>query len=91
MTPSQYIRSKGLPSLVHVANKVKKDPRTLYKWYHNNFALFEIVVKGCVAEMLADRFYPPSPIATIFTCRTPYDDVKRGDAVRLTSVHSMIC
>lgn len=50
MTPSQYIKSKGLPSLVYVAGKVNKDPRTIYKWYADNFPLFEVVVAGVKAR-----------------------------------------
>lgn len=46
MTPSQYIKAQGLPSLVYVAFKVNKDPRTLYKWYEDNYPLFEAVVLG---------------------------------------------
>jgi len=54
MTPSQYIKAQGLPSLVYVAGKVNKDPRTINKWYDDNFALFEVVVAGCKYKVLQD-------------------------------------
>ena len=50
MTASKYIRSKGLPSLQYVADKINKHPSTLHDWYKNNFALFEAVVDGCVED-----------------------------------------
>ena len=46
MTPSQYIKAQGLPSLAYVADKVGKHPDTINNWYHANFALFEVVVAG---------------------------------------------
>lgn len=46
MTPSQYIKEQGLPSLKYVAGKIGKPPQTLQNWYNNNFALFEVVVAG---------------------------------------------
>jgi len=52
MTPSQYVKSQGLPSLAHVAREVRKPERTLFNWYHNNFALFEVVVDGLVYQYI---------------------------------------
>ncbi len=46
MTPSKYIKAQGLPSLSYVADKVNLTRPTLYNWYNNNFALFEVVVAG---------------------------------------------
>lgn len=48
--PSDYIKDRGLPSLAHVAREVDVSERTLFNWYHNRFALFEIVVLGCVSK-----------------------------------------
>lgn len=45
-TAPEYIKSQGLPSLVYVAKKVNKDPRTIYKWHESNPELFEVVVAG---------------------------------------------
>lgn len=59
MTPSQYIRAQGLPSLVYVANKVGKDPRTIYKWYHDNFALFEAVIDGLEYQQVMEDMEGP--------------------------------
>lgn len=57
MTPSQYIRSKGLPSLVYVAGKAGKDPRTLYKWFNDFYNLFRLVVLGAVLDALLPKAY----------------------------------
>ncbi len=46
MTPSQYVKSKGLPSLAHVAREADTPIRTLFDWYHKRFTLFEVVVAG---------------------------------------------
>lgn len=46
MTPSQYIKEQGLPSLKYVAGKIGKPPQTLQNWYNNNYPLFEVVVAG---------------------------------------------
>ena len=48
MTASKYIKARGLPSLAYVSGMVNKPPETLNNWYRDNFALFEVVVLGCV-------------------------------------------
>ena len=50
MKASTYIKSHGLPSLAHVARMVNKPPQTINNWYRDNFALFEIIVLGCVSK-----------------------------------------
>jgi len=55
MTASKYIKSHGLPGMTYLSKRTGKDRRTLYKWYHNNFALFEIIVAGCVAKEKEDE------------------------------------
>jgi hypothetical protein len=57
MTPSKYIKSQGLPSTAYVADKVSKPAQTINNWYHNNFALFEVVVAGVVAKEQATTDY----------------------------------
>jgi len=54
MKPSDYIKSHGLPSLAHVAREADVSERTLFNWYRNRFALFEIIVLGCVAKERED-------------------------------------
>lgn len=46
MTPSQYVKAHGLPSLTYVAERVGKPQQTLDNWYRENFSLFEVVVAG---------------------------------------------
>lgn len=53
MTASEYIKSKGLPSLAYVAKAVGRHPDTLHNWYKDSFKLFEIVVAG-----VAIKFFP---------------------------------
>lgn len=55
MTPSKYIKSQGLPSTAYVADKVGKPVQTIDNWYHNNFALFEVVVRGVYMKFLAEE------------------------------------
>lgn len=50
MTPSQYVKSKGLPSLAHVAREADTPIRTLFDWYHKRFTLFEVVVAGVASK-----------------------------------------
>lgn len=50
MSASEYIKSKGLPSLAYVADAVGKHRDTINNWYHKEFALFEVVVAGVVAR-----------------------------------------
>lgn len=50
MTPSEYIKAQGLPSLAHVARMTGWDRRTLYKFHDTNFPRFEIIVAGCVSK-----------------------------------------
>lgn len=50
MKASTYIKSHGLPSLAHVSRETGVSERTLYNWYDNRFALFEIIVAGCVSK-----------------------------------------
>jgi len=50
ITASEYVKSYGLPSVTYVARKVGKHPQRLFEWYHGNFALFEAVVAGVVAQ-----------------------------------------
>lgn len=50
MTASRYIKSQGLPSVAYVADKVGKHRDTINNWYHNNYALFEVVVAGVAAK-----------------------------------------
>ena len=45
-TASTYIKAQGLPSLQYVADKANIGRVKLHRWYHNNFALFEVVVAG---------------------------------------------
>ena len=54
LTPSQYIKSKGLPSTKYVAEAVNKPAQTLNNWHRDNFALFEVVVAG-VKALDADK------------------------------------
>lgn len=49
MKPSEYIKSKGLPSTKHVAKAVNKPYQTLNNWHRDNFALFKVVVAGVKA------------------------------------------
>jgi len=46
VTPSQYVKSQGLPSLAYVARESATPIRTLFDWYHKRFKLFEVVVAG---------------------------------------------
>lgn len=55
MTASEYIKAQGLPSLAFVARAVRKPDMTLYRWYTNNFALFEAVVMGLYHMKLANE------------------------------------
>lgn len=70
MKASTYIKVHGLPSLAHVARMINKPPQTINNWYQDNFALFEVVVAGCVstyedcrpkserlAQLIAERDY----------------------------------
>ena len=50
MKASTYIKSHGLPSLAHVSRETGVSERTLYNWYESRFALFEIIVLGCVSK-----------------------------------------
>jgi len=50
MSVSKYIKEQGLPSVVYVAEKANVNRQILYSWFHNNFALFEVVVAGCVVQ-----------------------------------------
>ena len=76
-TAPEYIKSQGLPSLVYVAKKVNKDPRTIYKWYHANFALFEAVVAG-VWLTWADENKQPDPNITEEMRETDREYLKRA-------------
>lgn len=46
MTPSQYVKSQGLPSLAYVAREAGVPQRTMFDWYKKRIRLFEIVVDG---------------------------------------------
>ena len=46
MTPSEYIKAQGLPSLAYVAREAGVIERTLFNWYHNKNKLFQVVVAG---------------------------------------------
>lgn len=52
MTPSQYIKSQGLPSLAYVAKEAGVNARTLHNWYHSKNKLFKVVVSGIVFKKL---------------------------------------
>lgn len=62
MTPSKYIKSKGLPSLAYVAREAGVIERTLHNWYHNKFKLFEVVVAGVQAMKISS---PAARIASL--------------------------
>lgn len=62
MKIKEYIKSHGLPGMTHIAKLTGKDRRTLYKWYHDNFPLFEIIVLGCVSKGTARASIPFPPI-----------------------------
>ena len=47
---SQYIKAQGLPGVTYVADACKIDRQLLHTWYHKRFALFEIIVLGCVIK-----------------------------------------
>lgn len=55
MTASEYIKSKGLPSLAYVARKVNKTEATLFNWYRDNFDLFKYTVNGVLGEYQAEE------------------------------------
>lgn len=46
MTLSEYIRSRGLPSVAYVSKMTGVLERTLYNWHKNRPVLFKIVVLG---------------------------------------------
>ena len=50
MSASKYIKSKGLPDLQYVADKVGKHRDTINNWYHKEYALFEVVVAGVASK-----------------------------------------
>jgi len=50
MNASEYIKGRGLPNLKYVADAASIDRQKLNRWYTSNFALFEIIVAGCVSK-----------------------------------------
>ena len=50
MTPSEYVKSRGLKSLTFVSEETGVSSRTLINWFHNYPRRFEIIVKGCLYE-----------------------------------------
>ena len=55
MTPSEYIKAQGLPSLAYVAREAGIIERTLFNWYHNKNKLFEVVVAGVPMPCVKDE------------------------------------
>ena len=60
LSPSKYVKSKGLPSLKHVSDMSGLSEHTLIKWHKNNFRKFDVVVVGCA--YLHSKGYGPSDI-----------------------------
>lgn len=52
MTPAQQVKAAGLKSLEQVSRLTGKPTETLRNWHRDNPALFDVVVRGCVALML---------------------------------------
>ncbi len=50
MNASEYIKGQGLPNLKYVADVANVDRQKLNRWYTSNFALFEIIIAGCVSK-----------------------------------------
>ena len=46
MSASKEVKSRGLPSLQYVADKVDMNPDTLHLWYKNRRKVFIAVVEG---------------------------------------------
>jgi hypothetical protein len=58
MTAAKAAKSAGLKNLAEVAKLTGVDRQTLHNWSKDKPLLFNIVLKGCVAEI--DRL--PSPL-----------------------------
>lgn len=78
MTPSKYIKSQGLPSTAFVADKVGKPVQTIDNWYHNNFALFEVVVAGVLAKDAEAEIKMTDAEANLILNATLTDMVKKA-------------
>lgn len=50
LSAAQKAKALGLPSLDYVVNKANKSRATLHRWHLENPALFDIVLKGCLAD-----------------------------------------
>lgn len=49
MTPSQYVKKKGLNSLAQMCDISGKAHSTLSDWYRNDRKTFDIMLIGCIA------------------------------------------
>ena len=47
LTPSTYIKAKGLPSLQYVSEQSGTSRSTLNGWWHSDRLKFETMVDGC--------------------------------------------
>ena len=50
MTPSKYIKSKGLPSAKYIAGEAGVHVDTIRNWYYNNHRHLELIIKGLLYE-----------------------------------------
>ena len=55
MKPSEKAKAAGLKSLAELAEISGESVQTLNNWHKNKPRLFELVLKGAVAEQFAQR------------------------------------
>lgn len=51
MKPSEYVKSKGLRSLVQISETTRISKQTLQNWFKNKPRLFKTVVYGVIYQM----------------------------------------